>query len=637
MKKLIAILAAALMLCALCVPAFAAADLTGHTYKAYKIFSGTQNASDPDLADIGWGDGIKAAGFLAALKGSSAFGTPNPFADCAEAEDVAAAMKSWSDNAANAKAFAKLAYDYIKGDGKTVVNGQTEIDAGYYLVVDSTADAKVYNLALLQQTKNGTFDITVKVEVPTVTKKVTDKSGLTCTKTGEDHTHTKACYKWADANKVSIGDSVLFNVTAAVPATVTDYDYYYYIVNDTLAEGLTYTKNSIKVTVGDTALKEGTDYSVVFGEDSQNFDLALHNAKTYAGKSVEIIYEAILNEKATVGTLGNKNEAAVKFSNNPNFKYDATKNPTTSYTPGEEGEPEDKDKPGFPKPKEPGDTSVTPLGETPKDMTLTYTTAVRVYKVDQTGTALTGAEFTLTGGGLNTVLVTTTAYAKDASGTFYKLATGAYTKTAPILADRMDEAEEGAAEGYVEDADYTEEDKVVIGEKTYRPYNAETDGDKTVYTLVKSTAELYDGPTDKYKRTVTTDKKLVSGTNDIKSSVNSLGIVTFEGLNAGEYTITESVTPNGYNSVDPLTFTITCTLPSTVTTGEEKCTWTVSGTGVTYNEDNDAFELTVVNQKGTVLPETGGRGTTLFYVLGGLLVVGAVVLLVVKKRMDTEK
>ena len=41
----------------------------------------------------------------------------------------------------------------------------------------------------------------------------------------------------------------------------------------------------------------------------------------------------------------------------------------------------------------------------------------------------------------------------------------------------------------------------------------------------------------------------------------------------------------------------------------------------------------VVNESGTVLPETGGMGTTLFYIIGGVLVVGAAVLLVTKKRM----
>ena len=42
------------------------------------------------------------------------------------------------------------------------------------------------------------------------------------------------------------------------------------------------------------------------------------------------------------------------------------------------------------------------------------------------------------------------------------------------------------------------------------------------------------------------------------------------------------------------------------------------------------------NNKGSTLPETGGMGTTIFYVLGSVLVLGAVVLLVTKKRMSTK-
>ena len=45
----------------------------------------------------------------------------------------------------------------------------------------------------------------------------------------------------------------------------------------------------------------------------------------------------------------------------------------------------------------------------------------------------------------------------------------------------------------------------------------------------------------------------------------------------------------------------------------------------------------VENKAGVVLPETGGIGTTIFYILGGLLAVAAVVLLVTKKRMASAE
>ena len=50
-----------------------------------------------------------------------------------------------------------------------------------------------------------------------------------------------------------------------------------------------------------------------------------------------------------------------------------------------------------------------------------------------------------------------------------------------------------------------------------------------------------------------------------------------------------------------------------------------------------ATAVVVVNKAGTELPSTGGMGTTIFYVLGAVLVVGAGVLLVTKKRMSQSE
>ena len=52
--------------------------------------------------------------------------------------------------------------------------------------------------------------------------------------------------------------------------------------------------------------------------------------------------------------------------------------------------------------------------------------------------------------------------------------------------------------------------------------------------------------------------------------------------------------------------------------------------------DTGVVKIQVANNQGATLPETGGMGTTLFYVIGGLLVVGAGVLLVVRIRMKAH-
>ena len=56
----------------------------------------------------------------------------------------------------------------------------------------------------------------------------------------------------------------------------------------------------------------------------------------------------------------------------------------------------------------------------------------------------------------------------------------------------------------------------------------------------------------------------------------------------------------------------------------------------TYNVDLLKTAVVVENKKGTELPSTGGIGTTIFYVVGGLLLVGAGVLLVTKKRVGND-
>lgn len=110
------------------------------------------------------------------------------------------------------------------------------------------------------------------------------------------------------------------------------------------------------------------------------------------------------------------------------------------------------------------------------------------------------------------------------------------------------------------------------------------------------------------------------------------------GLKDGEkYTIVETKAPDGYNEAKDIEFTVTCVDP--VEGAEnENCTWSSDNTSVTFTvtdtaEAEDYFETTVINRTGSLLPETGGIGTTIFYVVGGLMMVAAVVFLVSKKRM----
>ena len=64
--------------------------------------------------------------------------------------------------------------------------------------------------------------------------------------------------------------------------------------------------------------------------------------------------------------------------------------------------------------------------------------------------------------------------------------------------------------------------------------------------------------------------------------------------------------------------------------------WSRCGDKFTGDVATGALSGDIVNKKGNTLPSTGGIGTTIFYVLGGILVAGAAVMLITKKRMSAE-
>ena len=93
------------------------------------------------------------------------------------------------------------------------------------------------------------------------------------------------------------------------------------------------------------------------------------------------------------------------------------------------------------------------------------------------------------------------------------------------------------------------------------------------------------------------------------------GKFTIKGLDADTYYLTETKQPDGYNKLSaPITVVI-----------DENGNITVDRTTVD--------EVRVENKTGSLLPSTGGSGTTLIYILGAILVLGSSVVLITKKRM----
>ena len=102
-------------------------------------------------------------------------------------------------------------------------------------------------------------------------------------------------------------------------------------------------------------------------------------------------------------------------------------------------------------------------------------------------------------------------------------------------------------------------------------------------------------------------------------TTDATGKFTIAGLDADTYYLTETAAPAGYNKLAG---------PVTVVIGENGVV------NATTEASQGVDEVKVLNQTGTELPSTGGIGTTIFYVVGGVLVVGAVALLIVRRRRN---
>ena len=100
-------------------------------------------------------------------------------------------------------------------------------------------------------------------------------------------------------------------------------------------------------------------------------------------------------------------------------------------------------------------------------------------------------------------------------------------------------------------------------------------------------------------------------------TTDATGKFTIKGLDADTYYLTETAAPAGYNKLAG---------PVTIVIGENGV---VNGT---TEAPQGVDEVKILNQSGTELPSTGGIGTTIFYVIGGVLVIGAAAMLIAKRK-----
>ena len=371
-----------------------------------------------------------------------------------------------------------------------------------------------------------------------------------------------------DANEAAIGDTITYVIDSKVPNMI-GYDKYYFIIHDTMSKGLTYTNNMV-ITVGNKTLVEGVDYTLELDEktgEPTKMKIVFNNFIQY--NTEEYIDAPIV---VSYTAVLNQDCEVNTIPNTNTVKLEYSNNPEVDCDGENQPSEEDKEK--------------NPTGETPEVTVETFTTTLEIVKTDMNGNRLQGAEFTLTGTTMNTVRIETETFELDPDGAYWKLIDGSYTTTDP--------------------------ESIIDG--------------------VAVSKEKYASLTDKYSKTTTTTYQTKEGeTLTITGTVGEDGVLRFEGIPSGEYVITETKAPEGYNKLTD-SINVTINAEYVEENGEGKIVYTYEGA----TDVNGVARVTVVNAFGDELPSTGGAGTTMFYILGGLLAAAAVVLLISRKRMSAE-
>lgn len=468
------------------------------------------------------------------------------------------------------------------------INPSLDVAQGYWLFAEdrsgydgtTTSKPSAFLPILLDTLGKESVTVKLKKDAPTIDKEVKDKNG-----------------NYGDSNTASIGDTVEFKATSKIP-NMTGYQKYFFVVTDTLSKGLDFDANSVEITIGDgtplDACPIPNDSAHVATHDPENenhsdaCDYMVTAIKNADGTTtVKIVFINFIQyagqyDPGTRITITYSAEltddAVIGNAGNPNsVKLNYSNDPLDE----QEGLPGNPDEPNG------------PIGETTESETKTYVTGIQLNKEDEDGNPLADAEFSISGTSVNKVVVTGTVFVKDTSGTYYKLKDGTYTETPP----------DGTNNGAYEDTTtkYAKEEKAVLSSE---------DGEGNPVNITAITAITADG----------------------------LSVIRFEGLGEGTFEIRETRAPAGFNLLkDPI-------YVRTVWDDVKK-EWTafrcdVSGSRIdgdnTVQVTNGTITLTVENRTGTELPSTGGIGTTIFYVAGVLLVLGAGAMLIRKKREETK-
>ena len=167
---------------------------------------------------------------------------------------------------------------------------------GYYAVIPS---GEGYTPSFTTVKSNNAVDVYLKGKTPDPEKTINNKK----------------------YDSAQVGDTVDFKVESMVP-NMTGYDKYYYVFKDTMTEGLTVSKDTLKlvVKIGGTVV-DTSEYTLTVDETNRTFTVSFNDfyAKHVkdANESLTFTYSAVVNEKAINGTNTSTNKAEVSYGNDP--------------------------------------------------------------------------------------------------------------------------------------------------------------------------------------------------------------------------------------------------------------------------------------------------------------------------------
>lgn len=503
----------------------------------------------------------------------------------ASAQDVVEAIKL-NTTAAAMKAFAADLYRAILAaditPDKTWTGTTVDLPQGYYLIADVTnfeGQSERNSLVMVDTIGNKELTITIKPEKFTDTKKIDDENDSIYKVEGEqEHEDDR---NWQDVADYDIGDSIPYDIFTMLPESVDIYNYYAILIQDTADEGLTFEESSFKLTVNAkpvTLAKVGTE------------DAA----------SAHFLYEIVANE--------NKSNTLYVY---PNYNYTL-----------HEKDAEGKVQVVGPNNTYGGDIKAFfAADEDGTYGTMSGATISFEYTCKLNENAKVGVE-----GNENTYVL---KYSNNPYGDGFGQTVGDtnIALTFKFNVDKKDGA--GKPLGGADFALY----KFVAESATEKDGLEKLDQVNAWGKWV----ELED------IKSVAADEKDDETTAGIDESATKYHF-SWTGIDDGYYKLVETVTPAGYNSIEDIVFKVANSHAKVLDGATNPTLVSLSVTHVSGGSmgdtsiDNDAgsISIAVINKSGAELPSTGGMGTTMLYVIGGIMVAFAVVMLVTKKRMSAE-